>query len=517
MTEGAKTPPKVGLFLWDPGGRLAAGIDIDMLVRRATRMKNVARCDVITDIWSTGFLASVKADIDAGTLNRLVWVGRFSAVQEKVLESGLEAGGFNRFLHEWCDLEEQGVGRQGADRALQTQKAAILVQMSVARARLLEALEPVSLPAIDAACIIGAGVAGLHAASSLLKLGKKVYLIEKESGVGGKVASLHRLYPRICDPACGLEFEVEKLKGSERVEVHTLSRVKAVDGTPGNFEVRIEKRPRCVSVEKCNGCGACAEVCPVALSGDGQDPPLAPSPGLFGPGKKAIHPPVPMGFPSAFAVERQYCPAGCGACVGACPTGAIDLDEAPSELVVHAGALIVTTGWDPYPLSTVEEYGYGVYPNVVSNLDAERLLDDLPEPREVGFIQCAGSRDERHLSYCSSVCCSASLKQVVSLKGRCPDARVYLFYQDIRTPGFDEALYQQVKSLDGVIFIRGLPSAVKPDGEGKLKVRAEDVLSGKEVSLSLDLLVLAGGMVPSRDSGETAEPPRSSTERFRVL
>lgn len=522
MIEKTKVPSKIGLFISDPGGRLARAVDLDSILQRLAKMKNVARSEVATDILSAGFLPSVIEDIKAGNLNRILWVGRFSLHQEKRIRSELAAGGLNPYLHEWRDLEEQGIGKEvplrdgligdlkEIDREIWTQKALILIQMSVARTRLLEALEPLALPAVDAVLIIGAGVAGLHAAATMAKLDKKVYLIEKESGVGGKVAHLHRLYPKICDPRCGLEFEVQKLRESDKVEVHTLSQVKSLDGGPRNFEVRIEKKPRYVSEERCIACGECVRACPVEIP-DRETrssvftPAAHPQRAVGTPPRKAIHPPEPLHFPSAFVVERIYCPPECRECVKACPTQAVELEQAPSDSVFRVGAVIATTGWDPYPLSRVEEYGYGVYPNVISNLEAEQLLENPPELKEVGFIQCAGSRDERHLSYCSSVCCSASLKQASCLKEKLPDSRFYIFYQDIRTPGFDEELYQKVKSLDNVIFVRGLPSAVKPEAEtGKLKVRAEDTLSGKEVSLSLDLLVLAGGMTPSEGSGEIA-------------
>ena len=499
-------PSKVGIFICDPGGRLGSAIALDSVLQRLAKMKTVGRCEVIADIWSDGFLSSVMEDIKAGNLNRILWVGRFSPNQEKRIKSELASAGLNHYLNEWCDLEEQGIGQEGADREIQTQKATMLIQMSLSRTRLLEALEPIALPAVESVLIVGAGVAGLHAATSLAKLDKKVYLVEKESGIGGKVAHLHRLYPRICDPRCGLEFEVNKLRESDKVEVHTLSQVKSLDGSPRNFEVKIEKEPRYVNEERCNACGECIKACPIQIPINEAFSPTAPGKGALGTfSKKAIHAPEPMNFPAAYVIERAYCPPECRECERACPTKAVELEQTPSEITVRVGAVIAATGWDPYPLSKVEEYGYGLYPNVISNLDAERILENPPELKEIGFIQCAGSRDERHLSYCSSVCCSASLKQASYLKEKLPDSRLYVFYQDIRTPGFDEELYQKVKSLDNVIFVRGLPSTVKPDGDtGRLKVRAEDTFSGKEVSLNLDLLVLAGGMTPSAGSNEIA-------------
>ncbi len=501
--EKAVVPKKIGLFIWDPGGRLARAIDVEALVKRFGKAKHVVRCEVVSDIWSDEFLPSIKEDIKTEKITRIIWIGRFSPLQEKTIRSELAAEGLNPYMHEWCDLEEQGVTKEWIEQEIRTQKAAVLIRMSLARTRLLEPLEPVSLPAVDAVLVIGAGVAGLHAATSLSKLGKKVYLVEKESGVGGKVATLSRLYPRVCDPHCGLEIELQKLRESNKAEVHTLSRVTGIEGSPRNFEVRIEKQPRFVNEERCTACGECAKVCPVELPHGFTAP---ASLGAVPPPHKAIHPATPMAYPPAYVVERGSCPPDCRECVSACPTQAVELEQEPSEVTLRVGAVLATTGWDPYQLSRVEEYGYGVYQNVVTNLEMERILRDSPELNEIGFIQCAGSRDERHLKYCSSVCCSATLKHVSYLKEKVPDARCYIYYQDIRTPGFDEDLYLKVKELDNVVFIRGLPSTVKPDGDtGKLSVRVEDTLSGKEMSTSVDLLVLAGGMTPSGGTEEVAE------------
>jgi heterodisulfide reductase subunit A/quinone-modifying oxidoreductase subunit QmoB len=208
-------------------------------------------------------------------------------------------------------------------------------------------------------------------------------------------------------------------------------------------------------------------------------------------------------------VHRQLCPSGCAACHDACPSQAIGLDEQERPVTVQAGALILATGWDPYPLSRLERFAYQQSPRVVGNLELERLLSpaaapalDALAPQSVAFIQCAGSRDQDHLPYCSGVCCSASLKQVRRLKQLSPDLAVYVFYQDIRAPGFEENLYREVAALPGVVFVRGLPAKAQVLDDGLIGVRAEDAFSGEELKLRLDLVVLAGGMTPSAGAGE---------------
>ncbi len=494
---------KIGLLVWDQGGRLARSLDLQNLLGKLSKLKGISSCWVLEDPWSPSGLLRVAQGIREGELGRLLWVGPFSQEQQNFLKQRLAKEGLNPFLQEWCDLEEQGVCSDDLEQTVRNKKALLLVQMALARIRLLEPLEPVEIPASPSVLVIGAGVAGLHAAISLSSLGKEVHLVERESGVGGKVAFLHRFYPRLCDPLCGLEFAIDALSASDRVFFHTLSRVVSLEGGPGNFQVRLERRPRFVDEGACNGCGECEGVCPVEIRPTGHGSPHMTWPQIL----KAIHPALPMRFPKAYVVEREHCPSECRECEKICPSRAVNLNQEPWEEELTVGAILVTTGWDPYPLSKVEEFGYGLYSKVISNLEMERLLGSATDPpQEVGFIQCVGSRDERHLSYCSSVCCSVTLKQVLYLKQKAPEASCYVFYQDIRSPGFQEELYQKLKETQGVTFIRGLPSTVRPEGEtGRMRVRVEDTLSGKEVNLSLDLLVLAGGMRPSTESRELAQ------------
>src|SRR5271157_5749082 len=197
-------------------------------------------------------------------------------------------------------------------------------------------------------------------------LGKRVHLVEKQSGVGGKVALLSRFYPRLCDPHCGLQFALDKLLRSDLVEFHTLSDVVSLEGGPGNFEASIKKRPRYVNEQRCNACGACTAVCPVdapaslALTGESSAGPVV-SGGigdLLQPKHKAVHAAIPMAFPSAFVVDRGHCPPGCNECEKKCPAQAVDLNQSEEDQILRVGAVLVTTGWDPYPLSRVSEFGY---------------------------------------------------------------------------------------------------------------------------------------------------------------
>jgi quinone-modifying oxidoreductase subunit QmoB len=172
---------------------------------------------------------------------------------------------------------------------------------------------------------------------------------------------------------------------------------------------------------------------------------------------------------------------------------------------VRAGAIVVATGWKPYDASRLTHLGYGASPDVVTNVELERMAaagpivrpSDGKRPASVLFVQCAGSRDKDHLPYCSSACCMQTLKQVTYIREQDPDAQVYVVYKDMRTPGQDERFYRTVQDHPLNFFTKGEVTAVKKTGDGRLAVRVDNTLLGDSIALSVDLVVLATGMVPN--------------------
>lgn len=346
--------------------------------------------------------------------------------------------------------------------------------------------------------VIGGGISGLTAAIEAAEAGYNVYLVEKRPYLGGRVIQMNKYFPKLCPPQCGFEINIRRLRDSKKVRVFTNAEVVEVSGQPGNFDVTVKINPRYVT-DACTACGECVNACP------------AERPDEFNYGlstTKAIYLPHDMAFPFKYVIDREYCQEGCSACVNACKYKAIDLNEQPKTMNLKVGAIVVATGWKPYDAKKLTNL-LPDHPNVITNVQFERLASisgptkgkilrpsDGKEVESVAFVQCAGSRDENHLPYCSAICCLASLKQTTYIKEQNPDAKVFMFYIDVRAYGRFEAFLTKVKDM-GIELVKGKVAKITDAGDGDLIVEAEDTETGVKRKEKVNLVVLATGMQPS--------------------
>ena len=349
--------------------------------------------------------------------------------------------------------------------------------------------------------VVGAGIAGISTALEAAETGYSVILIEKNPNVGGRVVQLNEYFPKLCPPTCGMEINIRRLKDNSKINLITLATVDEINGEKGNYKVKIKEKPRYVT-NRCTACNECVEVCPVKR------------PDEFNYGlntTKAIYLPYNNAFPQKLVIDDSVCTMEeCGKCVTACKYQAIDLNMKSQEYFVNVKPIVWATGWDPYDANKLDKLGFGTYPNVITNVMMERLaapngptegkieIPGVENIKKVAFVQCAGSRDENHLEYCSSVCCMASLKQAHYIRERYEDAEIHVFYIDIRSPGFFEDFYRNVERDEKIFFHRGKIAKVfkNPDTD-KLTVEAEDTLSNQLQQMEFDLVVLATGMQPT--------------------
>ena len=229
--------------------------------------------------------------------------------------------------------------------------------------------------------------------------------------------------------------------------------------------------------------------------------------------KPGAHLPFEMAFPARFILSPEIIGTDAAQkAKDACKYDAIDLDMQVKTLDLNVGAIVWATGWEPYDATKMDNLGFGQYDNIITNMMMERMAapsgptqgqilrpSDDQAPESVAFVQCAGSRDENHLPYCSYICCMASLKQATYVRERYPEAKIYIFYIDLRAPGQRyEKFYQTIKEDENVFFIKGKVAEVAEDAESKaVTVIAENAVTGEKTKQTVDLVVLATGMQPT--------------------
>jgi len=281
--------------------------------------------------------------------------------------------------------------------------------------------------------------------------------------------------------------------------------VEHVDGFIGNFSVNLVTKPRYVIADRCNGCGACAKVCPIEVPNPFELD-IAP--------RKAIDVPHGQAVPLIYAIDMDHC-IHCYQCVTACgKLDAIDFAQQPQETNVEVGTIVVATGFASFDPSVIPEYGYGRYPNVITAMELERLANaagptvgrlvrpsDGQPPQSMAIIQCVGSRDKRYNEYCSGFCCMYAIKNAILLKQMHHDMDITIFYIDIRTPskGYEE-FYTRAREA-GIRFIQGRPSLVSEDPDtGNLIIEAEDQALGSVVEVETEMVCLSAAAIPQPDA-----------------
>ncbi len=353
--------------------------------------------------------------------------------------------------------------------------------------------------------VIGGGISGITAAVEAAEVGFDVILVEKLPYLGGRVVKMNQYFPKLCPPTCGLEINFRRIKQNPRIKVLTNVTVKEIKGIKGDFIVSLETDHNYVNYN-CTACGKCIDICPEYRFDEFN----------YGLGTtKAIYLPHEMAFPYKFTIDKDVCLGeSCKKCQDVCEYQAIDFSVKPSTTQIHVGSIIITTGWKPYEARQITELGYGAFADVTTNVLFERLAapngpnngilkrpSNGEPPEKITFAQCAGSRDENHLPYCSGVCCSATLKHALFIREQNPDCEVTIFYIDLRVSGRNEDLLSKVKQDQGIKLIKGKVGKVKENPEThKIIVEAEDIFSGIKVEKEVDLLILATGIVPENIS-----------------
>ncbi|NLD81568.1 MAG: CoB--CoM heterodisulfide reductase iron-sulfur subunit A family protein [Smithella sp.] len=511
---------RIGVFVCHCGLNIAKTVRVSELAQFAATLPDVVVAKDYKFMCSTPGQEMIANDIKEHRLDRVIVTACSPLMHEQTFRKVLAASGLNQYLLTIVNIREQ-VSWVTHDIEEGTSKAKALLNGAVARARLLAPLTSRVIDVNPDVMVVGGGIAGIQASLELANTGKKVYLVEKNSTIGGHMAQFDKTFPTLDCSACILTPKMDAVLQHKNITLMTSCEVTEVKGFVGNFDITIKQKARYVDHDKCNACLACTEKCPGKGTSEWDE-------GLVK--RKAIYIPFPQAVPQKPVIDRESCTffkkGKCRLCEKVCEQKAIDFEQQDTFTTVKVGAVIVATGYDLMDTRELIQYGYGKYPGVYNALEVERLfnsagptggkvtLRDGKEPHAIAIFHCIGSRDKNNYEHCSRVCCMYSLKFAHLFKEK-TSADVYQFYIDMRAAGKGyEEFYNRIIEED-VKFIRGKGArvAASVDEPGRLVVEAEDTITGKFIKLPVDMVVLSPAMIPRSDARDIARLFNLSTDK----
>jgi len=510
---------RIGVYVCHCGSNIAGKVDVKAVAQYAAGLPNVVIARDYVFMCSEPGQEIIRNDIKEHRLNRVVVASCSPLMHEPTFRKACSKAGLNPYMLQIANIREQCSWSTEDERAA-TEKALALVAGAVGKARRLRPLGVREVPVTQAVLVVGGGIAGIQAALQCADAGKKTYLVERKQSIGGHMAMLDKTFPTLDCSACILTPKMVAVGQHPNITLMTYSEVEEVSGHVGSLRVKIRRKATYVDYDKCNGCGLCQEKCPYKAPNDFEQGRTT---------RKAIYTLFPQAVPNKPVIDREACvylqsrggngdgksKPRCGACAKLCPTKAIDYNQQDTIEEIEVGAIILATGHKMFEAAKMAQYGYGRLPNVITALEFERMVNsggftkgeivtsDGRHPKAVGIVHCVGSRDQRYLPYCSSICCMYSLKFAHLIREH-SDATVYNFYIDMRCVGKGyEEFYDRLLN-EGVRFVRGKVASIaegeEADEKGRLIVTVEDTLAGVVRRIPLDMVVLANGLAAQDDA-----------------
>jgi heterodisulfide reductase subunit A len=448
---------RIGIFVCHCGTNISGTVDVERVVEEIKKFPEVVYAVDYSYMCSDPGQQLIRDHIRQDNLGGVIVAACSPAMHEITFRKTAEAAGLNPYQVESANIREQSSWVHQQNREAATNKAIETIHTLVAKVHYNQSLTPYYLPLVKRGLVIGGGIAGMQAALDVADAGYPVVLVEKSDHLGGRMAELSGLYLNFDTAVDLLQRKIDAVMNHPNIQVLTNAEVTEVGGYVGNFEIKVDQRT------------------------------------AGSPNPEALESSVPYTF--------------------------------------DIGAIVVATGYDLYGQEHLGEYGGGRYPDVIDGLQFEAMLrpdgptggqirrpSDGKVPREVVWVQCAGSRDpELHMPYCSTVCCMYVAKQAMLYKQRVPDGQATVFYIDIRTQGkgYEEFAQRAMEDYD-VLYVRGKASKVFQQN-GSVTVWGVDTLTDLPLEVEADLVVLATSTVPRADAQELGQRLRVSTDEHGFL
>ena len=499
--------PKIALFLCECSTNISNFIDLPAVADWAESTEDFCFIEVSNLLCSPDGKKYFAEKLKEYKPDGIIVAACSPKLHEKTFQDVAEEVGINMSRVQMANIRED-VSWVTKDKKKATEKAKAMIKAAFKRVILAEDLEKMTMEVVTDILIVGGGIAGIEAALTASKAGRKVFLVEKDISLGGDVIKTEEVAPNMECAPCLLAPRLSEIRDDPNITILANSEITDVLGFYGNFVVKVHKKARYID-ETCIGCEACFDVCPVTLKSEFH----------LGLGnRKAIYALFPGSVPAAAVIDSDHCKHfidnSCDACVSACPFGSINFDEKDEELEINVGALVIATGSKNGDVSKFDELGYGKIENVYTLPEFERiacsngptgskiLLKNGEKPLIVAVIHCAGSLREDGIPYCSGICCLGASKVGELVRKQIPEAKVFNIYNDLVFVGPRVNAFYRKQIEEGTRFIKCYDLKtiqVKEKGD-KITVEGDGFSR-----IEADMVVLSTGLEPASGTKELAD------------
>jgi len=509
---------KIGVYICHCGGNISDYVDVEKVRQAIEKEEGVKLALTTIFACADSNQKQMVSDIKANELDAVIVASCSPKLHQITFQAVTERAGLNKYNYVHANIREQVSWSHSDNKIGATEKAIQIVRAAIAKVRLSEAIEPVEIKTTQAVLVVGAGISGLKAALSMAKMGVKVYLIEKEHFIGGRIAHWDVLFTTNETGKDLVTRLYNDILTTKNVTLFTGAELIENAGSKGNFTAKIKISPRYVNADcEKDGLKNAIKVCPVEV----------PDEFNFGITKrKAIYHNFPSEYPQSAVIDIKNC-TRCGECEKVCEK--VDFSQKEEILNLKIGSILVATGFDNYkPING--EFGFNQINNVITLPQFKRLVAFSENEikwnnklvKSIAYIYCVGSRQpEGDNKYCSRFCCTTTIYSAIKVNEKFKGLQHFHFTRGVRTYGKQESLYYEA-SKEGQIFLQSyeddLPKVEHK--EGKTIVCINDILTHKkEIEVEADLVVLVTGMVPRENNNmsEILKIPKGRDNFFNEI